>query len=145
MFSKARRVSNYGYGRKGAGWDRSACLPLQTVDLPTSKMEARVGIEPTHKAFAEPCLTTWLPRRQRDCKLMEFAHVASLCCATNSQFIGALTQEISARRSIAPIRDIASPNCASPARACPPQSCAHPLSPPEPTPPPCPSKKLHPR
>ena len=25
-------------------------------------MEARVGIEPTHKAFAEPCLTTWLPR-----------------------------------------------------------------------------------
>ena len=27
------------------------------------EMEARVGIEPTHKAFAEPCLTTWLPRR----------------------------------------------------------------------------------
>src|ERR1044071_1043642 len=26
-------------------------------------MEARVGIEPTHKAFAEPCLTTWPPRR----------------------------------------------------------------------------------
>ncbi len=26
-------------------------------------LEARVGIEPTHKAFAEPCLTTWLPRR----------------------------------------------------------------------------------
>jgi hypothetical protein len=27
------------------------------------EMEARVGIEPTHTAFAEPCLTTWLPRR----------------------------------------------------------------------------------
>lgn len=26
------------------------------------QMEAEVGIEPTHKAFAEPCLTTWLPR-----------------------------------------------------------------------------------
>jgi hypothetical protein len=26
-------------------------------------LEARVGIEPTHEAFAEPCLTTWLPRR----------------------------------------------------------------------------------
>jgi hypothetical protein len=28
-------------------------------------LEARVGIEPTHKAFAEPCLTTWLPRHFR--------------------------------------------------------------------------------
>lgn len=27
------------------------------------RLEARVGIEPTHKAFAEPRLTTWLPRR----------------------------------------------------------------------------------
>ena len=25
-------------------------------------LEARVGIEPTDEAFAEPCLTTWLPR-----------------------------------------------------------------------------------
>ena len=28
-------------------------------------MEAKVGIEPTDEAFAEPCLTTWLPRRER--------------------------------------------------------------------------------
>ncbi len=28
------------------------------------KREARVGIEPTHRAFAEPGLTTWLPRRK---------------------------------------------------------------------------------
>ncbi len=27
-------------------------------------MEAEVGIEPTHKAFAEPCLTTWLLRHR---------------------------------------------------------------------------------
>ena len=31
--------------------------------LAGNNLEARVGIEPTHKAFAEPCLTTWLPRR----------------------------------------------------------------------------------
>ena len=27
-------------------------------------MEARVGIEPTHKGFADLSLTTWVPRRQ---------------------------------------------------------------------------------
>ena len=41
-------------------------------------MEARVGIEPTHKAFAEPRLTTWLPRRQDVQKLNHFAAGASL-------------------------------------------------------------------
>ena len=35
------------------------------------KNEARVGIEPTNTAFAEPCLTTWLPRR--DLKLYSLA------------------------------------------------------------------------
>jgi hypothetical protein len=38
---------------------------LQKCNL---ELEARVGIEPTHKAFAEPCLTTWLPRRLRRAK-----------------------------------------------------------------------------
>ena len=27
-----------------------------------NRLEAEVGIEPTHRAFAEPCLTTWLLR-----------------------------------------------------------------------------------
>src|SRR5438874_10805732 len=37
-------------------------------------MEARVGIEPTNAAFAEPCLTTWLHRR---------------CSTHNSQLVAA--------------------------------------------------------
>src|ERR1019366_4835201 len=37
-------------------------------------MEARGGIEPTDEAFAEPCLTTWLPRRERTLKLNSFCH-----------------------------------------------------------------------
>ena len=33
--------------------------------LISSKLKATVGIEPTDKAFAEPCLATWLRRRER--------------------------------------------------------------------------------
>jgi hypothetical protein len=30
-------------------------------------VEARVGIEPTHKGFADLSLTTWVPRPEREC------------------------------------------------------------------------------
>ena len=30
------------------------------------ELEAEIGIEPTDEAFAEPCLTTWLPRHHRN-------------------------------------------------------------------------------
>ena len=30
-------------------------------------MEARVGIEPTHKGFADLSLTTWVPRPGKAC------------------------------------------------------------------------------
>src|SRR5438477_3469948 len=36
--------------------------PRKSLSGNAQELEARVGIEPTHKAFAEPCLTTWLPR-----------------------------------------------------------------------------------
>ena len=43
-------------------------LEIVTLHIPNPlafrplRLEARVGIEPTNEAFAEPCLTTWLPR-----------------------------------------------------------------------------------
>ena len=39
--------------------DPSTPKPLLRKQL---ELEAEVGIEPTNEAFAEPCLTTWLPR-----------------------------------------------------------------------------------
>ena len=48
------------------------------MQLKPQNLEARVGIEPTHKAFAEPCLTTWLPRRVRFGKVNHFRWGARL-------------------------------------------------------------------
>ena len=41
-------------------WTPQLPKPLLHTQL---ELEARVGIEPTNAAFAEPCLTTWLRRR----------------------------------------------------------------------------------
>jgi hypothetical protein len=34
------------------------------IPYPPRRLEAEVGIEPTHKGFADPCLTTWLLRHR---------------------------------------------------------------------------------
>ena len=71
-------VANTTFDNLGKPWpfldllaaDVSRRLFFNTLDVNNyldfivwiADLEARVGIEPTHKAFAEPCLTTWLPR-----------------------------------------------------------------------------------
>jgi hypothetical protein len=44
-------------------WTLTPLKPLLHLQF---SMEAEVGIEPTDEAFAEPCLTTWLPRRSNE-------------------------------------------------------------------------------
>src|SRR5258708_4728476 len=36
-------------------------------------LEARVGIEPTNEGFADPSLTTWLPRLRNECSTQTIA------------------------------------------------------------------------
>ena len=42
--------------------DSCLVIPPKCLMHTHQELEARVGIEPTDEAFAEPCLTTWLPR-----------------------------------------------------------------------------------
>lgn len=46
----------------GGEWDTRLKRRDGTEGERQKTMEARVGLEPTNGAFAEPCLTSWLPR-----------------------------------------------------------------------------------
>jgi hypothetical protein len=50
------------------------CNSLPSIGF---ELEAEVGIEPTHKGFADPCLTTWLLRHHKGRSLVEAGSRAS--------------------------------------------------------------------
>jgi hypothetical protein len=47
-----------------------------------TELEARVGIEPTHKGFADLSLTTWVPRLGKENTTSGGVHEASLVMRT---------------------------------------------------------------
>src|SRR5437660_2334076 len=58
---------------------RNAWTMASTVESCNCKkrMEARVGIEPTYKGFADLSLTTWVPRQSRSYCVLLLGHLHS--------------------------------------------------------------------
>src|SRR5207237_4824975 len=65
-------------------WTLRLLNPLLHVQF---GLEAEVGIEPTHTAFAEPCLTTWLLRQTDERSIIECIHPASASSPVSQSFL----------------------------------------------------------
>ena len=61
----------------------SVADPLAPNSLlhPQFGLEAEAGIEPANRAFAEPCLTTWLPRHRIGFPNQSFNRILRSDCA----------------------------------------------------------------
>src|SRR5439155_945200 len=77
-YGPLRRIApEYFFAGISAGFSRWKFSKLRSFNC--LGLEARVGIEPTNAAFAEPCLTTWLPRLSAPLNLTSHPARASNC------------------------------------------------------------------
>ncbi len=71
------------------GTIRANLLRNPSGSIPLKGMEARVGIEPTHKGFADLSLTTWVPRLGRAAVVLTEKRTLQIAQGLTAWFAGA--------------------------------------------------------